>query len=166
VSRIRNLITLTVSVAALAVPTVATAAVTYDDASVGSVGKGKVQSLFGWNDATFQEKVKSGYLKFYSKHTMSTETRWQCGDGVQSRTSTVKELRALDVTLLTNAQDKVTGFTLNGIDQSKAGDLISAEWTGAPDVEYCPAGDFVGFLPDVFTSTVMPGVYVNGWPLR
>ena len=140
------------------------AAVSYDDAGVGSVSKGDVQSLFGWNDATLQAKVKSGDVKFTSRYTMASSDVWSCSDGsTQSRTSTVTQSRALDATPIFNASaNKVTGFTLNGIDEAKGGTYLGGERTGAPYVGYCPTGGFSGFLPHVFTNTVVPGVYVNG----
>jgi len=149
---------------ALAVPTAAIAGVTYDDASVGTVGKGDVQTLFGWNDATLQAKVKSGDVKFTGKYVMSNATRWSCSDGsIQQQESRVTQSRALNVTPIFNASaNKVTGFTLNGIDMAKAGTYVSGERVGAPYVGHCPAGWFTGFLPNVFTNTVVPGVYVNG----
>jgi hypothetical protein len=66
---------------ALAVPTAAMAAVSYDEASAGSVSKGDVQSLFGWNDAALQTAWKDGKIKFTSKYVMATDTNWSCSDG-------------------------------------------------------------------------------------
>jgi hypothetical protein len=159
----RKLIILAASIAALAVPAVSIAAVTYDDTSVGTVGKGDVQSLFGWNDAALQNAWKAGKITFTSKYVLSSEQRWSCSDGTtQSRTSNVTQSRLLNVTAVTNPHGKVTGFTLNGIDQSKPGDFLGGGYTGAPYVGSCGAGWSTGFLPTVFTNTVVPGVYVNG----
>jgi hypothetical protein len=123
--------------------------------------RGEIQSLFGWNDAKLQSNAPS--IKFTSNYKMDSTDLWTCSDGsTQSRTSTVMQSRALNVTPQTNPHGKVLGWTLNGIDQSKAGTYLSGGYTGAPYVGYCGAGGFTGFLPHVFTNTVVPGVYVNG----
>ena len=104
--------------ALLATSLTATAAVTYDANGVGFVGKGDVQLLFGWNNATLQANASS--LQFQLL-TVSGAT-WQClGYNPQNKPvltthglegSTVESSVAIE--LRKNNQGSVTGFVLNG----------------------------------------------------
>jgi hypothetical protein len=64
----RPLITAALSAAALAVSAAAAnASVTLDPNGVGFVGKGDVQTAFGWNNAAIQKAVESGNITFTTK---------------------------------------------------------------------------------------------------
>ena len=168
--RIRTILStgLAATVATIGLASIATAAnasVTYDDSSVGTVGKGDVQTaLGGINDATLQSMWKDGKIKFTSKYQMDSTDVWNCSNGsTNSRTSRVMQSRVLDVTAATNTHGKVTsGWKLNGVNENVGGTYLGGERFGAPYVGYCPAGAFTGFAPHVFTNTVLPGVKVNG----
>lgn len=157
----RKLIILAISVIALAIPAAGIGSVTVDN-GVGYVGKGDVQSAVKWNNADFDKKVAS--LKFTAgTQSLSNQTRWQCGGGEQSRTSTVVQSRTVNVTPVLSSNGKqITGWNLTGF--SGSGDYVSGGYSGAPYVGYCPAGEsFGGFLPNVFTTDVTDGgLKVNG----
>ena len=168
----RKIILGLVAAAAVAAPIAlatssAHAAVTYDDQSVGVVGKGDVQTaLGGINDAALQDAWKTGNLKFTSLYQMDNNTRWSCSDGsVGTWTIRTVQSRVLNATAATNAQGKVTsGWTLNGIDQTKGGTFVRGERIGTMGA--CPAGSYMtGFLTqnpaDQFVNTVLPGVNVT-----
>ena len=106
--------------ALLATSLTATAAVTYDANGVGFVGKGDVQLLFGWNNATLQASASSLHFQLL---TVSGAT-WQClGYNPQNKpvltthgleSSSVASAVAVEVRR--NGQGIVTGFVLNGAD--------------------------------------------------
>ena len=152
----RKLILAGMALAMLAVPAAASANVAVDAQGVGTVDKGDVMKPFGWNETKFQNSVHS--VKFTVKYQMDSTDVWSCSDGsTQSRTSRVMQSRALNVTNVRNeSANKVTGFTLNGINENVGGTYLSGTRLGAPYVGYCPAGGFTGFLPHVFENTVLP----------
>ena len=152
------------ALAALAVPAAAGASVNVNDQGVGFVGKGDVQTaLGGINDQALQTKWKAGEIKFTGHTWLATETRWACGDTVQSRTSKVVQNTKLDATPNLNPHGKVAdGFNLNGHGSNVGGSYVGGGSFGAPYIGYCDSGAFGGFLPHVLTSGVVPGVYVNG----
>jgi Ni/Co efflux regulator RcnB len=159
----RKLIIAGMAVAMLAVPAAASASVSYDDQSVGTVDKQDVQNVFGWNDAKPQDNAAKGNVKFTSKYQMDSTDAWDCGNSIQQRTSRVIQSRVLNVSATKNPHGKVLGWTLNGINENLGGTYLGGERIGAPYVGYCPPGEaFGGFLPHVFTNTVIPGVQVNG----
>ncbi|TCN41675.1 hypothetical protein EV644_10457 [Kribbella orskensis] len=146
----------------------ANAAVTYDDKSVGTVDKGDVQTLFGLNDNALQNAVKDGKITFTSKYQMDNNANaWTCSDGsTQKWTLRTVQSRALNVTTIVNkSANKVTGFTLSGIDETKGGTFFSGERIGS--LFTCPAGSsptsyYVPQTPaEQFVNTVLPGVQVT-----
>jgi hypothetical protein len=131
--------------ALLTVSLTATAEVTYDANGVGSVGKGDVQELFGWNNATLNANAAS--LQFQLLTTGGAT--WQClGYNPQNKpvltthgleSSTVESAVAVEVRR--NRQDNVTGFVLNGanvatVTYTEVGKCpspsLSAKWVQQP----------------------------------
>ena len=157
----RKFITAGMAVAMLAIPAAASASVNVNDAGVGTVGKGDVQSVLGFNDAEMQSAWNDRKVKFTGHTWLATETRWQCGDHAESRTSKVVQDSKISVTANTNKAGKLTsGWDLNGV--GVGGSYVSGGYSGAPYVGYCASGAFTGFLPAVFTNGVESGIYVNG----
>ena len=148
----------------MAVAGTASAAVKVDDSGNGFVGKGDVQTaLGGINDPTFQKMWSEGKIKFTGHTWLATETRWMCGDHIESQTSKVTQDTKLDVTPNLNPQGKVAdGFNLRGTGSNVGGSYVKGERYGAPYVGYCSSGSFGGFADHVFTNGVLPGIYVNG----
>ena len=148
------------AVVALAVPTAALASVAVDANGNGYVSKGNVQSALKWNNGDFDKNVAN--LRFTAgTQALSTQTRWQCSGGEQSRTSTVVQSRTVQATQVLSSNGKqITGWNLTGFGFQ----YVSGGYSGAPYVGYCPAGEsFGGFLPNVFTTDVTDGgLKVNG----
>jgi hypothetical protein len=124
--------------------------------SVGSVGKGDVQTALGYaNDAAFQADAQAGKITFSTGSDTTTLTWYpECGiyvNGVSTPDTfipvtvdggTVTTTHAPNVTVLKNAQGKVTGYTLNGdVAGTPTGSLNWSAWATG-----CPAGyGFVGW---------------------
>jgi hypothetical protein len=167
----RKLIILAVSLVALAAfaAPFANAAVTYDDQSVGTADKGNVMDLFDLNERQFQTAVKDGKITFSSLYQMDNNANaWTCSDGlVHKWTLRTVQSRALDVDNIVNeSANKVTGFTLNGIDQSVGGTFVSGSRPNAASPYVCPTGfQWTGMvsqtMAEQFVNTVLPGVLVT-----
>jgi hypothetical protein len=167
----RKLIILAVSLVALAAfaAPFANAAVTYDDQSVGTADKGNVMDLFDLNERQFQTAVKDGKITFSSLYQMDNNANaWTCSDGlVHKWTLRTVQSRALDVDNIVNeSANKVTGFTLNGIDQSVGGTFVSGSRPNAASPYVCPTGfQWTGMvsqtMAEQFVNTVLPGVRVT-----
>jgi hypothetical protein len=101
--------------------TASIASVTYDDAGYGFVGKGDVQTAYGWNNATAQKQQNSVsfYLKDEASYDVTCEWETVTG-GKKSKTivhtvtkhKTVINTAALDATSKKTGQ--YTGWFLNG----------------------------------------------------
>ena len=109
------------ALAALAVPSVASANVAVENGT-GYVGKGDVQTALGYaNDAAIQQAVKDGKIKFIAGgYTLTTDkdTSWTCSNGDtyhhHYRTTTVADGTATAVARV-NGQGKFTnGWDLTG----------------------------------------------------
>jgi len=156
------------ALAALAVPSVASANVSVEN-GVGHVDKGDVQSALKWNNADFDKNVANLKFEVAGTQTQGNETRWQCSGGIQSRTSLVTQANVgkVNVTTLKSSNGKqITGWDLTGATAGATGGaFISGKYVGAPYVGYCPAGEyFSGFDGNVFTTTYdfSGGLTVNG----
>ena len=169
----RKLLILAISLIALAAVIVspfANAAVSYDSASVGHVDKSDIQSLFGWNNGTFQTKANAGQITFTSLYQMDNNANaWTCSDGsVQKYTLRTVQSRTLVATPVWNGNhSQILGYDLGGIDLAKGGTFVSGGRPNAPSPYVCPAGSYwTGFVnqtpAEQFVNTVLPGVKVNG----
>ena len=160
----RKLILTGMALAMLAIPAAASASVNVNDSGTGFVGKGDVQIALGRiNDSTLQQMASAGQIKFTGHTWLATETRWTCGNDVNSQTSKVTQATKFDATANTNPQGKVSnGWNLTGHGSNVGGSYVKGERYGAPYVGYCPTGGTVSFLPAVFTNGTIPGLYVNG----
>ena len=135
------------ALAALAVPSVASANVAVDSNGVGSVGKGDVQTALGYaNDAAFQADAS----KITFSNGTDTDTliaHAKCGDfskgystpddqiDVDVNSGTITTTRTPNVTVLKNGGGKVTGYTVNGVTAATTGSQSYSAWTTG-----CPAG--------------------------
>lgn len=108
-----------VSVAAAAlISTAASAAVTGDAASGWFVGKGDVQSAFGWNNATLQEEWASGEIAFHYDSAASYDVacEWDTGPAHNITHHTVNSSisRGLNASIAAEGRQRsqITGFIL------------------------------------------------------
>jgi hypothetical protein len=165
----RKLIIIAASVMALAIPAAGMAAVSYNDASVGSAGKGDIQTLFGWDNGTFQTNAKSGAIKFTSLYQMDNNAlAWTCSDGnVHKWTLRTIQSRTLVATPVWNGNHtQILGYDLGGIDFAQGGAFVRGEYPNGQSPFTCPVGSptsyYVPQTPaEQFVNTVLPGVQVT-----
>ncbi len=96
----------------------ASSAITLDTTTgVGFVGKGAVQSRFGWNNAGLQANVGGITFSYEASGVYEQSCVHQANKKVVQVTfkKTVELSSAVDYTARRNPQDKVTGFNLTGI---------------------------------------------------
>ncbi|MFB2639586.1 hypothetical protein ACE02P_16265 [Shewanella bicestrii] len=108
------------------------ASVTYDEAGVGFVGKGDIQSLFDWNNSQLQDNAKFLHFQFIATGTVT----WRCkkahanenadGEGLYVTMSSQTTMLGANASVEArkNAPAKITGFYLNGIDGSLSGETL------------------------------------------
>ena len=170
--RIKPIIPALVCGAALAVPSVASAGVQYDAATgKGFVGKGDVQTAFGWNNGDLQKNAAGVTFKYEQPATQSLSQ-----DSTQSGTQTATESMSQDVTCTVetgNGKNKQTHHrdgmragsrdgsrngtrsgsrtgVLNGIvsddiayDARKSNQITGFNLTGKSSSPFVPSGDAV-----------------------
>lgn len=106
--------------ASLALAAPASAAVTFDSATgTGFVGKGDVQTAFGWNNPALQSKAKDLSFTYSTTDTYEAVCSWTTGEGTRGeKTHNVdhKKKTALSSTVAYDARVKnqITGFILSG----------------------------------------------------
>jgi hypothetical protein len=109
-----------VALAAATLATVAIAAVTFDPVTgTGFVGKGDVQTAFGWNNQQLQQNADGVGFTFDQSTRYSIVCQWVTGEGTpgekphevtHKRTFQVNSAIAYD----TRTRNQITGFNLNG----------------------------------------------------
>jgi hypothetical protein len=120
-THMRKLIAGLATVAVLAVVATAYASVTFDpETGTGFVGKGDVQTAFGWNNKALQDNA--GGLTFTYASTVETEIvcEWMTGEGTRGE-QTHRVSHQLESGVYTNIAyearraNQITGFNLNGL---------------------------------------------------
>lgn len=120
--------------------TAAGAAVTFDPATgEGFVGKGDVQTAFGWNNKQLQDNASG--VDFEATTVTEQESTWTCdrdaGPQAQERHNTTTTTTQGVVTKIHRDNKKqITGFILDGYEGSP---VVSEEQEG-PGVGSCPTG--------------------------
>jgi hypothetical protein len=161
------------ALAALAVPSVASANVAVDD-GVGFVGKGDVQTaLGGINDAAMQDKWSKGDVKFTSSYIWALDNTMACtkydptavypaspfvrtGDTIHVINGT-KVTQAVNATAKTTPSGKLTnGWNLTGIVGSVTYGPNTSETIGT-----CPAGSWAGDTIKQVETKSAHSLYVN-----
>src|ERR671918_2365400 len=134
-------------VGAFSFTTTAYAAVTFDPTTgTGFVGKGDVQTAFGWNNKVFQQNV--GGVSFEADKTTVTEVSWVCtndrNENIQERERTTTTESTEVVSSIARERNQITGFTLSGF-----GDTIGEPKTSTegPPVNSCPSGPWTLTTP-------------------
>jgi hypothetical protein len=154
------------SIAALAIPAVASANVAVNDQGVGSVGKGDVQSALGLNDAGIQNLFQNKGITFtYNAERVIADYKMTCygapdafGHRIISQPGTV----SVEAKANTNKAGKLTaGWDLTG----KTGDFTPTGGASMRVVD-CPTGSFMYLNAgqgDLFGTTSITGsLKVNG----
>jgi len=144
-------------------PSPALFAVTFDAATgEGFVGKGNVQSAFGWNNAALQLCAPIGdvnCVEFRAETT--TETTWQCrnsnNQNIQERTRTATTSGVFnDTSREPRNRNQVTGFLLTGYTGAATTE------TEGPPLQSCPSGPW----SLVLGSTVTVQLGLTGMEVR
>ena len=137
----RALIT-ALAVSGLALSATSASAYTLNPDGTGFVGKGEVQTAFGWNNQALQANADA--VNFYVSTTTESETTWTCsrttpagGEIVQERsnTTTTEAQGLLDST--TRDKKQVTGFLIEGPDGELTTEIVDQD---GPAIGSCPAG--------------------------
>ena len=113
----RKLLTIaaTSAVALLSIAGTASASVNVTD-NAGTVGKGDVQSLLGFNDAGIQNAWSKGQVKFTSTFKTVKDTSWSCTDGTVKHHyfNTVSDNQVNAVAQTNKAGKLTSGWILDG----------------------------------------------------
>jgi hypothetical protein len=151
-------------IAAAAAATVAIATVTFDpNTGTGWVGKGDVQSAFGWNNKAMQTNAAGVTFKFEEITTYVITCEWTTGERnpvqhVQTKSKTVGVNGTADFTARRNSSGKdgdFTGWFLTGFNSyvTEGGNFT------APNVgDKCPANNQAG----VDDGKVVTAVTITG----
>lgn len=122
----------------LAISFAANASVTYDEEGVGFVGKGDVQSLFGWNNHDLQANAEFIQFRMVMPGGVAS---WKC-EGINPGNNLVMHTKGpvavemnsdVSVDARKNRNGQVTGFLLNGFDENSAPDYASIGECTAPN---------------------------------
>ena len=113
----RKIIMIAAGAMALAIPAAASASVTVNDAGVGFVGKGDVQSALGWNNGQVQNPANWNSLAFTYKQDVSQRA-------TQNLTQSAKQAGKLSV-----SQDVTCTITTGGVNHQNVFHLAMASAT-------------------------------------
>lgn len=153
-----------------AVLATAYAACTFDATTGhGSVGKGDIQEVFGWNNAALQSNAANLTFTYVRSASYTIQCEWETTTGGKNAKvveHSVTHTRSADVTsavvteLKANKAGQVTGFTLCGFDNvSNAGEVPVVGGSAA-----CPGEQGTGAVGTVISVTPMGtsgGLFVN-----
>jgi hypothetical protein len=159
------------AIAALAVPSVASATVSVDANGFGSIGKGDVQTALGYaNDAAFQNDAKNitfslapSTVHYVATHYCSAQSMWSPGDPpmdqYQSDMGTIGTVsNTPNVQATKSGAGKVTGYVATGITTAASPlDYSQIDWS---KWSTCPAGEhFMGWIDpaNAFSTVTVPG---------
>jgi hypothetical protein len=131
--RVKLLVLVVLAAVLVLAASAVSAAVTFDaETGTGFVGKGDVQSLFGWNNKAFQESALGVEFRVSS----ITETTWDCWNSNNDKIQERSRAETIQGVIMTEARtnNQITGFILNGY---ASGSVASAE---GPELNSCPSG--------------------------
>jgi hypothetical protein len=125
--KMKTLFTRSLLLASMAVCSASSmASVTYDEAGVGFVGKGDIQSIYDWNNSQLQSNAAALKFRFFSTGTVSWKCEWYTGKERDKRheSSSGEVSTSVESTVSfdprKNKQGQITGFTLAGTGESQA----------------------------------------------
>ncbi len=128
----------------LILPFTAAASVSYDDAGVGFVGKGDIQSVFDWNNQGLQNNAV--HLQF--RMLMPSAGTWKCAGFnpqghwvVQSQSSESQSVNtAVNFDSRKNKTGQITGFILSGMNSQQSPTFTSMASCEAPNDKWTSYG--------------------------
>lgn len=144
------------------------AAATFDSSTgVGFVGKGDIQSLYGWNNQTLQAQADSVAFRYEAEAVLSTE--WECTNpntGNETvKTTTVTTTIRNGVSNVTRVRNQVTGFILTGWRPPYVNNTVTAP-NIAPGT--CPGTSTLTGGPTPTENSSSAGLFASdgtGWQL-
>lgn len=113
-----------------------------DAAGVGIVGKGEVQTAFGWNNKQLQDNAGSVSFSYVSSSV--SEVSWTCSkvtqvneqhEQTQERRRTTMTTTSGVVDSVVRTRNQVTGFNLAGL----ADGAVQSTETDGPPLNSCPS---------------------------
>jgi hypothetical protein len=158
----RKLIIIAASLAALAIPTAAIASVAVDASGNGSVGKGDVQTVLGWNNAAFD--ANAGSVEFTQKSVFSAHYALVCNGTEYVDDTTATTTKPVTATAIKNAGNgrQITGWNLTGVGTGTTSPTTHTNPTARSQWLACVIGGGDAG-PSVSSSNTTPlGLYVNG----
>jgi hypothetical protein len=156
----RKIFIIAASIAALAIPAASMAA-TYNDFGVGSVTKGDVQTVLGWNNAAFD--AKAGSVEFTQKSVFSAHYALRCNDTDYVDDTTATTTHPVTATVITDGNGRqITGWNLTGAVPGTTTETTHTNPNARSQFFSCViGGGDVG--PSASSSnTTQLGLYVNG----
>jgi hypothetical protein len=122
----------------LAVAGVAYATVTIDlESGIGFVGKGDVQTIFGWNNSQLQANADS--VQFRVEKVVVTQQSWECAnvnnEAIQVRALTATTTIGGMVSSVGRKMNQITGFNLLGWDENGK---TETTYTAGNTLNSCP----------------------------
>jgi hypothetical protein len=162
----------------LAAAGVAYAAVTCDPQGYGFVGKGDVQTLYGWNNKQLQNNTGKVMFRLISHTETSVDHEWSCqhptneAPPLQERSNSLSTTTTVGglVSSVERIHNQITGFLLEGFDENTISST-EVKRTGPP-LWSCP-NDWILISPsesEPVTTTLVSELQVsvnggNSWEL-
>jgi hypothetical protein len=136
-------------VACLAAAITSYAAVILDDNGNGFVGKGDVQTVFGWNNTQLQNNAAGLTFEYNADSIVVTERSWICtntnNENTQERdrTTTTTMTVSHPESMIARVKNQITGFNLT----AGVGTSSSSSSTEGPMLNSCPGGPWALTTP-------------------
>jgi hypothetical protein len=114
------IVVLVAMIAIMMIASTVSAAVTFDASGSGFVGKGDVQTMYGWNNKQMNDRA--GSISFKAEQKVTENYVWECvsvtkqGEKITERSNRVTTFQRPITTTVTrdNKTGNVTGFSLKG----------------------------------------------------
>jgi hypothetical protein len=135
----KKIISSAIGLSIFGIASIALASVTFNSTTgAGFVGKGDVQTIFGWNNATLQTRAAS--VAFRTSSSLVTEVSWICtnenNEHTQERSRTTSKTVQGLIESIARVKSQITGFNLTGYSEG----AVNSESTGGPALNSCPNG--------------------------
>lgn len=169
--KIKALIGSGIVAGALLASSLAGAAVAFDpETGEGFVGKGDVQTAFGWNNKQLQDNLGGVEFSYAAESTVVTEQSWECtnanNDNIQERerTTTTSSSTTGVVSSVARVKNQITGVNLSGWSGTPVV-VPGATETEGPRVDSCPSGPWTLTTPagdpEVISDESTGGLYAT-----
>ena len=111
------IVALVAMIAIMMIASTVSAAVTFDASGSGFVGKGDVQTMYGWNNKQMNDRA--GSISFKAEQKVTEYYVWECvsttNERITERSNRVTTFqRPITDTVARDKKNNVTGFSLKG----------------------------------------------------